>query len=186
MGYRDTGLALRLRVDALDRELGATRARAESAERAHAETLEKLERVREGVAEQDDLDELGLVRWRRALLVLTGVGVLGSTMGAIAFAAAYFPEPWLCWQGVRNAAWIVRNGVGATGLLGASAIVAVSAPWFVLPWIGARGLQRRRRWGWLTSVIACVLWLPTPLILVSAYSLSRLFRASTLRVFFAR
>lgn len=186
MGYRDAGLALHLRVDALDRELDGVRSRAEAAERAHAETLERLERLREGVAESDDLDELGLLRWRPALLVLAGVGIAASLVGAILFATAYFPEPHPTWQGVRNAAWIVRNGVGATGLLGAAAIIALGAPWFVLPWVGARGLERRRRWGWLTSVIASVLWLPTPLIFVSAYSLSRLFRASTLRVFFHR
>ena len=186
MGYRDTGLAMSVRVHALDRELDETRVRAESAERAHAEALEKLERLRGGVAEADDLDELGLLRWRRALLVLTGAGFVGAALGAILFATAYFPDPQLSWQGVRNAAWIVRNGVGATGLLGAAAIIAVAAPWFVLPWMGARGLRRRRRWGWLTSVVACVIWLPTPMVLVSTYSLSRLFRGSTLRVFFHR
>ncbi len=186
MGYRDTGLALHLRVDALDRELDRERSRAEAAERARAEMAERLERLRDGVAEDDDLDELGLLRWQRALLVLTGVGILGSVVGAILFATAYFPEPHLTWQGVRNAAWIVRHGVGTTGLLGATAILALSAPWFVLPWVGARGLQKRRRSGWLVSVVACVLWLPTPLIFVSVYSLSRLFRASTLRVFFHR
>lgn len=186
MGYRDTGLALHLRVDALDRELEQERSRAAAAERARAEALEKLERLRDGVSEDDDLDELGLLRWRRSLLLLTGVGILGSVVGAILFATAYFPEPHLSWQGVRNAAWIVRHGVGATGLLGAAAILALGAPWFVLPWVGARGLQRRRRWGWLTSVVACVLWLPTPLIFVSVYSLARLFAGSTMRVFFHR
>ena len=184
MGYRDTGLALHLRADALDRELDEVRLRAEAAELAHARTLEKLERLREGVAESDDLDDHGMLRWRRALSVLSVAGIVGSLVGGFLFATAYFPEPNISWQGVRNAAWIIRSGVGATGLLGAAAIFALGAPWFVLPWIGARGLKRRRRWGWLTSVIACVLWLPTPLILVSAYSLSRLFRASTLRVFF--
>lgn len=186
MGYRDTGLALQLRTEALDRALECARLRADEAERAHADTLEKLERLREGVAESDELDELGLLRWRRALLVLTGVGIVASLTGGILFATAYFPEPYLSWQGVRNAAWIVRNGVGATGLLGASAIIALGAPWFILPYVGARGLVQRRRWGWLTAVIASVLWLPTPLFLVSVYSLSRLFRGSTLRVFFAR
>jgi hypothetical protein len=186
MGYRDDGLALHLRVNALDRELEQERSRAEAAERARAEMLETLERLRDGVAEDDDLDEIGLLRWRRALLALTGVGIVGSVVGAILFATAYFPEPHLTWQGLRNAAWIVRHGVGATGLLGAVAILALGTPWFVLPWVGSRGLLRRRRWGWLTSVVACVLWLPTPLIFVSVYSLSRLFSASTMRVFFHR
>lgn len=186
MGYRDTGLAMSVRVHALDRELGDTRVRAELAERAHAELLEKLERLRGGVAETDDLDELGLLRWRRSLLGLAVAGVVAAGFGAALFAAAYFPDPYLSWQGVLNAAWIVRNGVGATGLLGAATIVAAASPWFVLPWLGARGLQRRRRWGWISAVVACALWFPTPLILVSVYSLSRLFRASTLRVFFHR
>ncbi len=184
MGYRDTGLALHLRVDSLDRELERTRARAEAAERARAQVEERLARLQDGVAETDDLDELGLRRWGRALRGLALAGILGALIGAIVFAAAYFPEPHLSLQGIRNLAWIVRNGVGTKGLLGAFAIVVACAPWFLLPWIGARGLLQRRRRGWYASVIACVLWLPTPLIFVSVYSLARLFRPSTLQVFF--
>ncbi len=180
--YRDSHFALQLRARALDHELAAAQRRALASEEAQRDLAERLERMRDGVAEEDSLEERGLRRWRAALHCLALVGLATAATSAAIFMMAYFPEPNFSWQGVRNAVWVVRDD--AVGLLGGCAILVLGTPWFAIPWLGSVGLRKRRRWGWLMSVIACLLWLPTPLFPLPAYALTRLFRFDTRRVFF--
>ena len=127
-------------------------------------------------------------RFAAATAVVVGVGALGilaALITAFAFGGAYFPEPMISWQGLENAAWIVRHREGLLGLGGGSAIALLFAPWAALPVWSAVGLRRRRRWGWLLGIVSSVLWLPTPAFPIGLYVLVRLMRGSTRRVFFA-
>lgn len=183
--YRADEEALRARLEVTERALAERARRAAEAERALAETRERLARLRDGVAEEDDLDAGGLGRYVRALQGAGVVGLGGAVVAAVLFAATYFPSPDLTLDGVRNAAWIVRHEEGLVGLSGAAAILVLASPWAVLPIAGAVGVARRRRWGWLVSIVAALLFLPTPAFPMSLLVLRHLFSARIRQVFFA-
>ncbi len=184
--YRASEEALRARLDISERALWYEKNRATSAEVALSDVATRLGRLRDGVAEADDLDQAGFSSWLRGALHGIGlVGILAAVGGALAFAASYFPELYLSAGGLRNMAWIVRHRQGLTGLAGGVAIFLLASPWAVLPFAGAVGISARRRWGWLVAVVAAVLWLPTPVFPLSLMVLLRLFGDRTRGVFFA-
>ena len=176
--------ALRVRLDGTASELARARVEQRDAETSLRDVRERLERLRDGVAEEDDLDVRGLPRLLFGLQLVGVLGLLAAATLAFVFCAAYFPEPSISMRGLENAAWIVRNREGLTGLAGAVAIFLSCAPWVVLPWSSAVGLRRRRRWGWLLGVVSSVLWLPTPALPLGLFLLVRLFSGRTRRVFF--
>ena len=73
----------------------------------------------------------------------------------------------------------VRTGT-ATGF-----VVVLCSPWVLLPWLGVRGLDRQRRWGWTLAVAGACIFLPTPALPVAVLALLVLFSARVRRVFFA-
>lgn len=177
---------MRARLEVTERALSVRDREAAAAERALTDARERLARLRDGVAEEDDLDAVGFLHNVRALQVTALLGLLCALCAAFFFAGSYFPEPQLSLEGLRNAAWIVRHKEGVVGLAGAAAILVLGSPWAVLPFVGAVGLSRRRRWGWLISMVAALLYLPTPAFPLSLVVLRHLAGADVRSVFLSR
>lgn len=183
--YRDQVEALRLRLAGTDARLAEAHLEVDETRRALADAQRRLERLRDGVIEDDDLGTAELPRLLWTLQLVGAVGICAAVAAAVIFAQTYFPDAMISMQGVRNAVWVVENADGMTGLGGGTAILVLVAPWAVLPWASSIGLRRRRRWGWLLAIVSAVLWLPTPALPFGTYVLVRLFTARVRRVFFA-
>lgn len=185
--YRDALLAADSQIEALRTRLAQTERNLEEIERARQQAEADLVRVREGVdpdpALHDDLS------YRRTRLGLIALGLSAVALGCIVIRlvlSRWMPDPMLTASGVRNFAWSVMHGSGVEAIAATGFIGVLVAPWWLAPILALRGLSLQRRWGWMLGVIACCLFLPTPLLPVAAFGISVLLSQRVRRVFFPR
>jgi hypothetical protein len=184
--YRDALLAADSQIEALRTRLARTEAALDDARRAREQTLADLDRIKEGVDPDPTLAEESRYVWtRRGLLTLGTVASIAVVALVRLVAARWMPDPMPSPTGVRNLAWSVANGHGVMALAATGFVVVLGMPWVLLPFLGASGLERRRRWGWTLAVAGCVLFLPTPMLPIAAFGLAFLVSQRARRVFFA-
>lgn len=184
--YRDALAAADAQNEVLRARLSRSQADLETSREAFEQLRAQLERLRSGVAPDPMLaDEPGYVLTRRALLVGATLAALVVIALVTVAALHWMPEPRLDLQGLRNFVWSLQHGRGVLVLAGTSFVALVSLPWVLVPWLGARGLHRQRRWGWTLAVVACWLFLPTPLLPAAAFGLVVLHSQRVRAVFFA-
>jgi hypothetical protein len=185
--YRSQSLALTTHVDALRGDLDDLRASLAAAEAARAEALAELERVRDGVELDPDLEKDA--RYRRllsGLRVLVVVALLGLVIAIVPLLSALVADPLLTPQGWQNLVFHVVHGRGLVGIAAAGFVVAIASPWIVVPILAVRGLRRHRRAGWMLAVASAWLWLPTPLLPLALWALVTLHSSRIRAVYFAR
>jgi hypothetical protein len=185
--YRNETLARETQVDALRGDLAAIRAALEDAHRARADAIAQLERLRDGVEVDPALETERSYRWLlRGLRALGAIAALAILLGLVPLLSAIIESPLLTMQGVRNFGFHVMHGRGLVGLAAAGFVVVLASPWLVLPLLSARGLGRHRRSGWTIGVVACALFLPTPLLPVAVAGLVTLFSSRVRTSYLAR
>jgi hypothetical protein len=185
--YRDALLAADSQIEALRTRLARTEAALTDAQEERERTLAELERVKEGVDPDPTLAEEARYEWtRRGLWALGTVASIAVVAVARWVLSQWMPDPMPTPTGLRNLAWSVEHGQGVMALAATGFVVVVCLPWVILPFLGASGLERRRRWGWTLAVAGCVLFLPTPMLPVAAFGLAFLVSQRVRRVFFAR
>ncbi len=185
--YRNESLARETQVDALRGDLAALKSHLEDAHRAREAALAQLDRIREGVEVDPALETDSGYQWTlRGLRALAVVAALTIAIGLVPLLSAIIEAPLLTAQGVRNLAFHVLHGRGLVGLAAAGFVVIVASPWLLLPLLSARGLARHRRSGWTLGVVACALFLPTPLLPVAVCGLVVLLSSRVRKAYFAR
>lgn len=185
--YRNETLARETQLDALRGEFAALKAHLAAAEREREEAIARLERIRDGVEVDPALEtDPRYRRLLRGLRVLGAVAGLAILIGLVPLLSAILEAPLITAQGVRNFSFHILHGRGLVGLAAAGFVVMLASPWLVLPLLSARGLARHRRSGWTLGVVACVLFLPTPLLPGAVYGLVLLFSNRVKKTYFAR
>ncbi len=185
--YRHDRVAAHAQIDCLRAQVGDLDARLAEAERARAAAEAESERLREGIG--DDPELLSAPSYRRVQLGLRGIGAIGGAaflVGASWLLAVRIADPLWTIQGLRNLWFHVRFGDAIETFAIAGGLALLLSPWLALPWIGAIGLRRQRRWGWTLAVVAAVLYLPTPLMPVAALALAVLTSGRVRALFFPR
>jgi hypothetical protein len=184
--YRNEGLANALHIDALRDDVAALSARLAEAERARERALAQLERIRDGVEVDPALEtEPSYRRLLGGLRVVGALAALALAIGLVPLLAHLVEAPLLTARGVANLVFHVTRGHGLVGLGAAGFVVMVASPWLALPLLAARGLVRHRRSGWTLGVIACALYLPTPLLPLAVYGLVLLYSSRVRRAYLA-
>jgi len=185
--YRAQQLAARANIDSLRANVGELSRRLEEAERKREESEAELDRLREGIGDDKALLDERRYRWTQfGLRALGLVGVLALVAGLIPLFERFFGEPYLSWQGLLNLGFHFEFGEGFMGLAAAGAVSLLVWPWLVLPWLGAVGLRRQRRWGWVVGIVSAVLYVPTPLMPLSVFALVVLFSPRVRALYFPR
>ena len=185
--YRDALLAADSQIETLRTRLSRAEADLADTRRERERTLAELERIKEGVDPDPTLAEESRYAWtRRGLLALGTVAVIA--IGALVrwVLARWMPDPLPTPAGLRNFAWSVEHGQGVMALAATGFVIVICMPWVLLPFLGASGLERQRRWGWTLAVAGCVAFLPTPMLPIAAFGLAFLVSQRVRRVFFSR
>lgn len=184
--YRNETLAQVTHIDALREDVAQLRARLDEAQHAKERALAQLERIRDGVEVDPALETEP--SYRR---LLGGLGFAG-TLAAIAIAVGLVPllsrivaAPLWSAQGVRNLWFHLEHGNGVVALAAAGFAIVVASPWLVIPLLAARHLHHHRRAGWTLGVVACVLYLPTPLLPFAVYGLVLLYSSRIRKAYLA-
>jgi hypothetical protein len=118
-------------------------------------------------------------------LLFGALAVVGTSLVVREVVSRWMPEMLLDARGLRNFFWSVEHGHGAMALAATGFVAMLGLPWIVMPWLGARGLDRQRRWGWMLAVAACCLFVLSPLLPVAVFALIVLLSPRVRRVFFA-
>ncbi len=185
--YRAQQLAARANIDSLRSDVGERARRFADAEARFRASEAELDRLREGIGDDPDLLEDRRYRWTQTgLRALGAIGLAGLLVGLVPLFHRFFGEPYLTWQGVVNLGFHFRDGDGFAGLASAGAVLMLASPWLVLPWLGAIGLRRQRRWGWALANIGALLYLPTPLMPLSILAMMVLWSGRVRALYFPR
>ncbi len=184
--YRDALLAADSQIEALRTRLARTEADLADTRQERERTLAELERIKEGVDPDPSLAEEPRYAWTRRGLLALGTAAFLAVIAVVRLVLLrWMPDPLPTPVGLRNFAWSVEHGQGVMALSATGFVVVVCLPWVLLPFLGARGLERQRRWGWTLAVAGCAIFLPTPLLPVAAFGLMFLVSQRVRRVFFA-
>ena len=184
--YRDALLAADSQIEALRARLARTEADLADATRERERAHTELERLKEGVAPDPALAEESDYRWtRRGLRGLGALALVATAYAVLEVSSRWMPAARLDAAGLRNFVWSVEHGHGVMALAATGFVVVLCSPWVLLPWLGVRGLDRQRRWGWTLAVAGACIFLPTPALPVAVLALLVLFSARVRRVFFA-
>lgn len=184
--YRDALLAADSQIEALRTRLAHNEQELRRIDEARARAEADLVRVREGVDPDPDLHhEPAYLRTRLGLYALMlSAGAVGVLVIHLVLSR-WMPDPRFDLTGLRNFAWSVLHGGGIEGIAATGFIAVLLSPWLLAPLLALRGLSLQRRWGWMLAVVACALFLPTPLLPFSVFGLSVLFSKRIRRVFFS-
>ncbi len=185
--YRDALLAADSQIEALRTRLARSEQEVLRIEEARARAEADLARVREGVDPDPDLHHEP--SYRRTRLGLYALVLSATALGCIVIRlvlSRWMPDPMFSSPGLRNFAWSVMHGSGIEAIAATGFVAVLVSPWVLAPLIALRGLSLQRRWGWTLAVVACALFLPTPLLPLSAFGMSVLFSQRIRRVFFPR
>lgn len=183
--YRHPRVAEQAQVQALRADLGELREKLASIARERDTARAELERMREGIDYDPAIDaHRGFVLTRRGMGVLVAIGAALVSSAVAATLVAFFDAPLLTMRGVENAFFHLQHGRGALGVAYASLLALVASPWIVAPALAARGLRAHRVWGWVMAVLSCLLYLPTPMLPLSAIGLGVLLSRRVRRVYF--
>lgn len=184
--YRDALLAADSQIEALRARLARTEANLADVTRERERAQIELERIKEGVDPDPTLGEESDYRWtRRGLGALGALALIATAYAVLEVVSRWMPAARLDLAGLRNFLWSIQHGQGVMALSATGFVVVLCSPWVLLPWLGVRGLDRQRRWGWTLAVAGACIFLPTPALPVAALALVVLFSRRVRRVFFA-
>jgi len=184
--YRNESLAQVTHIDALREDVTQLRARLDEAQQARERALAQLERIRDGVEVDPALETEPI--YRRLLGGLRVAGLLAATaiaIGLVPLLSRVLQAPLLSTQGLRNFWFHLVHGRGVVALAAAGFAIVVASPWLVIPLLAARDLRRHRRAGWTLGVVACALYLPTPLLPLAVYGLVLLYSSRIRKAYLA-
>lgn len=185
--YRNESLAQVTQIDSLRGDLADMRATLAAAEEARREALAELERVRDGVELDPEIEQDRGYRWLvRGLRALGACAALALVVALVPLLSRIVAEPLLTSQGVANLAFHLQHGRGLIGLAATGFVLVLVSPWLVVPLLAVRGLARHRRSGWTLGVVACALFLVTPLLPAAVGGLLLLYSSRVRRMYLAR
>jgi len=174
--YRDQALARETQVVALRDQLDDLQAELDRTRRAREEAVVALERIRDGVHVDPALESEP--SYRRLLMdmrVLAAIAAIVIAASLVPLTSELVAPPRFDLRGLQNFAYHLQHGRGLVGIAAAGFVVVLASPWVIVPLLSARGLARHRRAGWTLAVIACVIFLPTPLFPAAALGMVELF-----------
>ncbi len=183
--YRHDTVAAHAHIECLQTRVGEITGELAAAERARHLAEVELDRIREGIGDDPDLpDDIQYLRTQTGLRLLGTVGLVGFVAGIAALFADRIADPLWSWRGVQNLWFHIQYGDALTSLAIAGGIGLCAWPWLVIPWLGAVGLRRLRRWGWALAIVGALLYLPTPAMPIAAYALMVLFSGRVRALYF--
>lgn len=185
--YRHDRVAAHAHIECLQTRVGDLADELAAAKAAGLRAESEVERLREGIGDDPDLvDDVQYRRTQRGLRLIGLTGLVCFITGVSWLLAHRIGPPMWSWQGVENFWFHVTYGDALSSLAMSGGIAVLLSPWLVLPWLGAIGLRRQRRWGWVLGVVGALLFLPTPLMPVAAYTLTVLFSGRVRALYFPR
>jgi hypothetical protein len=185
--YRNESLAQITQIDELRGDLAAMHAAVEASERARADALAELERLRDGVELDPEIEHDRGYRWLvRGLRAFVACAAVGLVLALVPLLCRIVAEPMLTAQGLSNLAFHLQHGRGLIGLAATGFVLVCASPWIVVPWFAVRGLARHRRAGWTLGVAACAMFLVTPLLPLAVVGLQLLYSSRVRRMYLAR
>jgi hypothetical protein len=184
--YRDALLAADSQIEALRTRLARSEEEVARIAEARARAEADLVRVREGVDPDPSLHhDRSYKQTRMGFYALVLCSLILFCVVIELVLSRWMPDPMLSLSGLRNFAWSVQHGGGIEAIAATGFIAVLLSPWLLSPLLALRGLSLQRRWGWMLGVVACCLFLPTPLLPFSTYGLTVLFSKRVRSVFFA-